>query len=366
MSGHLHIRVSGCAGRITLARPEALNAMTRGMCAEIAAAVAGWRDDDAVKLVVIDAEGDKAFCAGGDIQEIYHAGMGGDYGFARGFWAEEYRLNAMIAEYPKPYVAFMQGYTMGGGVGISCHGSHRVVCDSSRIAMPECGIGIVPDVGGSLLLANAPGAAGEYLACTSAMMAPGDAIHAGFADMHIPRKNWKELIAQMERTGDPGALQDAAAPVSPETLVQLQEPIAEHFGLGTLQKIVASLNDDETGFGEKTLETLSRKSPISAAATLDIIRTVRRDAIHLEEPGIRTALRLEYRFNHRAIEHGELLEGIRAAVIDKDRMPRWKHAFDGDLVAGRGDYENLPNDPLATLVSELLEPLGDQELTFEE
>ena len=361
MSGNLHIRVSGCAGRITLARPEALNAMTRGMCAEIAAAVAGWRGDDAVKLVVIDAEGDKAFCAGGDIQEIYHAGMGGDYSFARGFWAEEYRLNAMIAEYPKPYVAFMQGYTMGGGVGISCHGSHRVVCDSSRIAMPECGIGIVPDVGGSLLLANAPGSAGEYLACTSAMMAPGDAIHAGFADMHIPRENWKDLIAQMEETGEPGALRDAAAPVAPETLVELGGRIDAQFGLSSLAEILAALKADGTGFGEETLGILTRKSPLSLAAALQIVRRVRAGS-----GGIRHALTLEYRFNHRAIEHGELLEGIRAAVIDKDRMPKWKHAFDGDLVAGRGDYENLPNDPLATLVSELLEPLGDQELTFEE
>ena len=346
MSGNLHIRVSGCAGRITLARPEALNAMTRGMCAEIAAAVAGWRGDDAVKLVVIDAEGDKAFCAGGDIQEIYHAGMGGDYSFARGFWAEEYRLNAMIAEYPKPYVAFMQGYTMGGGVGISCHGSHRVVCDSSRIAMPECGIGIVPDVGGSLLLANAPGSAGEYLACTSAMMAPGDAIHAGFADMHIPRENWKDLIAQMEETGEPGALRDAAAPVAPETLVELGGRIDAQFGLSSLAEILAALKADGTGFGEETLGILTRKSPLSLAAALQIVRRVRAGS-----GGIRHALTLEYRFNHRAIEHGELLEGIRAAVIDKDRSPNWRSALDA---------------PPADEAEAMLEPLGDQELAFEE
>ena len=162
----IHIRKEGRAGRITLDRPKALNALTYDMALAIGAALDQWRDDGAVDLVIIDALGDKAFCAGGDIQKLYDTGRAGDFAYGRRFWADEYRLNARIAEYPKPYVALMQGFVMGGGVGISCHGSHRIVCASTRIAMPECGIGLVPDVGGSLLLARAPGRLGEYVGCT--------------------------------------------------------------------------------------------------------------------------------------------------------------------------------------------------------
>jgi len=151
------IRQDGHAGRITLNRPEALNAMTYDMAHAIEHALDAWRDDPSVALVIIDALGDKAFCAGGDIQDLYAQGQRGNFAYGEQFWADEYRLNAKIFEYPKPYIAFMQGFTMGGGVGISCHGSHRIVGESSQIAMPECGIGLVPDVGGSLMLALAPG-----------------------------------------------------------------------------------------------------------------------------------------------------------------------------------------------------------------
>ena len=182
----IEIRVEGHAGRITLTRPNSLNALSYDMCRAIDAALAEWQADDAVRLVVIDAEGDKAFCAGGDIQDLYATGRAGDFTYGRQFWADEYRLNARIAEYPKPYIAFMQGFTMGGGVGISCHGSHRIVCETSQIAMPECGIGLVPDVGGSLILARAQGRIGDYLATTAARMGADDAIFAGFADTFVP------------------------------------------------------------------------------------------------------------------------------------------------------------------------------------
>ena len=152
----INIRLTGHAGRITLTRPKALNAMTYEMCLAIERALDDWRDDPAVALVVIDAEGDRAFCSGGDIAELYETGTKGDYAYGRRFWADEYRLNAKIFDYPKPVVSFLQGFVMGGGVGIGCHGSHRIVGETSQIAMPECGIGLVPDVGGSLMLALAP------------------------------------------------------------------------------------------------------------------------------------------------------------------------------------------------------------------
>jgi len=211
MSDDIHIRKEGRAGRITLTRPKALNALSYDMCGAIEAALDAWRDDEDVALVLIDAEGDRAFCAGGDIQQLYDTGRAGDYAYGRRFWADEYRLNAKIARYPKPYVALMQGFVMGGGVGISCHGSHRVVCESTQVAMPECGIGLVPDVGGSLLLARAPGRTGEYLGTTGTRMGPDDAIYAGFADIFVPKSEWDELCTEIIESGDPGVLDGHAA-----------------------------------------------------------------------------------------------------------------------------------------------------------
>ena len=206
----IFVRKSGHAGRITLTRPKALNAVTYEMCQAIEAALDDWRDDDDVALVIIDAEGDKAFSAGGDIQKLYETGRAGDFAYGQKFWADEYRLNAKIREYSKPYVAFMQGFTMGGGVGVSCHGSHRIVCETSQIAMPECGIGLVPDVGGSLMLAQAPGRLGEYLGTTCARMGPADAIFVGFADTYVPAQDWPALIERLEKTGDISAIGAAA------------------------------------------------------------------------------------------------------------------------------------------------------------
>ena len=154
MTSDINLRVKGKAGRITLQRPQALNAMTYEMCLAIEKTLIEWKRDPKVELIIIDAQGDKAFCSGGDISDLYEEGRKKNYSYGKKFWDDEYRLNALIAKYPKPYIAFMQGFTMGGGVGISCHGSHRIVCETSKIAMPECSIGLIPDVGGSLLLVS--------------------------------------------------------------------------------------------------------------------------------------------------------------------------------------------------------------------
>ena len=154
------IRTQGRAGRITLNRPAALNALTYEMCLQIEAALDSFEANGNIDLIVLDGAGARAFCAGGDIAQMYRTGTAGDFDYGRRFWADEYRLNAKLATCPKPVVSFLHGFTMGGGVGVGCHGSHRIVGESSRIAMPECGIGLVPDVGGSLLLARAAGADG--------------------------------------------------------------------------------------------------------------------------------------------------------------------------------------------------------------
>ncbi|MDT8327499.1 MAG: enoyl-CoA hydratase/isomerase family protein [Roseovarius sp.] len=342
----IHIRKEGRAGRITLNRPKALNALTYEMALAIEAALDQWRDDAAVDLVIIDALGDKAFCAGGDIQKLYDTGRAGDFAYGRRFWADEYRLNAKIAEFPKPYVALMQGFVMGGGVGISCHGSHRIVCESTQIAMPECGIGLVPDVGGSLLLACAPGRLGEYLGCTGSRMGPDDAIYAGFADTYIPHLMWPNLIDTLVETGNiAGISAQSEAPPQGAMRGRLAE-IDAHFGGETLGDIVNSLRNDNSDFAGATLKILTRNAPLSMACAIEMIHRLRGPSAD-----IRRALGLEYRFTWRAMQDGDFLEGIRAAIIDKDRNPRWKH-----------DLATLP----AIAVSQMLLPLGKDALTFEE
>lgn len=341
----ISIRIRGKAGRITLTRPKALNALTYPMCLAIEEALDAFAEDDAVRLVIIDAEGDKAFCAGGDIQDLYRAGMAGDYAHGRRFWRDEYRLNAKIAEYPKPYVAFMQGFVMGGGVGISCHGSHRIACETTQIAMPECGIGLVPDVGGSLLLARAPGRLGEYLGTTGARMDASDAIFAGFADSYIPQSKWSGLIALLEETGSLDAISRLRETRPRGPLNRLAARVDAHFGGDGLDDIVSSLKAEDSGFARDTLAMLARNSPLSMVCTVEIIHRLRDTSAE-----IRKALELEYRFTHRAQEHSDFLEGIRAAVIDKDRAPKWRH--------------DLDNPPVLEAARMLL-PLGADTLTFD-
>ena len=249
----ISIRITGRAGRITLQRPDALNAMTYDMCLAMEAALDVWRNDDTVSLVVIDAQGDRAFCSGGDIAELYATGTKGDYAYGQKFWADEYRLNHKIFHYPKPVVSVLQGFTMGGGVGIGCHGSHRIVGDTSQIAMPECGIGLLPDVGGTLMLALAPGRLGEYLGTTAARMNAGDAIHAGFADHYIPEAQWPTLIAQLEATGDAQGIGLAATPPDPGPLQAAQHDIDRHFHGAALSDVLTTLRAEDSDFARDTL-----------------------------------------------------------------------------------------------------------------
>ena len=342
----IDIRITGRAGRITLTRPKALNALSYDMCMAIDAALRNWREDDDVDLIVLDAEGEKAFCAGGDIAELYDTGTRGDYAYGQKFWRDEYRLNAMIFEYPKPVVSFLQGFTMGGGVGIGCHGSHRVVGESTKIAMPECSIGLVPDVGGSLMLSLAPGRLGEYLGITRARMGPGDAIHAGFADHYIPQAQWPDLIQMLEASGNAELLADHAEPPSDGDLARTQTEIDQYFGGESLGDVLTDLRNGDTEFSGNALDAIQRNSPLSTACTIEILHRLRTPSLT-----IRKALELEYRFTFRSMEHGDFLEGIRAQIIDKDRNPKWQFA---DM--------NVP----ATAVSRMLMPLGADKLTFEE
>jgi enoyl-CoA hydratase len=334
------IRREGRAGRITLARPDALNALTHPMALEIHAALDEWRADPAVRLVILDGEGERAFCAGGDIREVYETARNGDFAAARRFWFDEYRMNAAIARYPKPIVALMHGFVMGGGVGLGGHASHRVVGESARVAMPECAIGLIPDVGGSFLLARAPGRLGEYLGLTGHRMGPADAIHAGFADRLVPEAAWGELTARLVEEGDPEPVAAFASPAEEAELPGLRERIDAAFAAEHLPALLRALEGD--AWGREVIETLRGRSPLSMAATLVLVRAARQDR------SIEGALTREYRFTFRSHAEGELLEGIRAAVIDRDRRPRWRDPIDGVH----------PHD-----VAHMLAPLGDDEWT---
>ncbi len=342
----IDIRIEGRAGRITLTREKALNAVTYDMCTEIDAALKTWAGTDAVDLVILDAVGDKAFCAGGDIAKLYETGSQRDYGYGRRFWRDEYRMNARILEYATPVVSFLHGFTMGGGVGLGCHGSHRVVGRSSKLSMPECGIGLVPDVGGSLLLALAPGRLGEYLGTTGARMDGADALYAGFADHYIPEEHWPALIATLAETGDVAAVEAAAEPAPASALAALQADIDACFAGETSADILTTLRARGDDFAAESLKALSRAAPLSLAATVEMIHRLRGSTATM-----RSALELEYRFTHRAMEQGDLLEGIRALIIDKDKSPKWQYA-DGTVPG--------------VAVSQMLMPLGAEALTFEE
>ncbi len=324
-SDDIWIRREGSAGRITLTRPKALNALSYQMALDVEKALDAWRDDDTIQLVLLDAEGERAFCAGGDIQEMYDTARTGDFEYGRTFWRDEYRMNAKMFEFPKPVVSLMQGFTMGGGVGIGCHGSHRIVCDSSRIAMPECGIGLIPDVGGTLILARAPGRMGEYIGMSGVQLGAADAIYAGFADYYVPQDAWTDLISQLCDTGDLGTI-EALATQAPEGRLQaIQSLVDRHFTGSTALDILRNLEGEETEFTTKTAKVLRRNSPLAIAATVELVRRAR------GVKGIHGALEQEYRFTHRAASDGDFIEGIRAQIIDKDRNPNWKHASIEDL-----------------------------------
>lgn len=336
------IRVAGRAGRITLNRPKALNALTHDMCLAIEAALDAWRTDDTVTVVVIDAEGDRAFCAGGDIAKLYDTGRAGDFAYGQQFWADEYRLNAKIFAYPKPVVSFLQGFTMGGGVGVGCHGSHRIVGETSQIAMPECGIGLVPDVGGSLMLALAPGRLGEYLGITAARMDAGDAIYAGFADRFVPEARWPAVITDLETTGTLDALETATQDAPESTLAAHQAEIDRLFTGEALEDILTDLSADGGELAQSALKAIGRNAPLAVACAVEMVHRLRGDTLTIEK-----ALDLEYRYTSRAMEKGDFLEGIRAQIIDKDRNPKWQYA--GTIV------------PVAA-VAAMLRPLGDTAL----
>lgn len=340
----VEIKVEGGVGRMTLDRPEALNALNRPMMELIDGALISWAEDDAISLVVIDAVGERAFCAGGDIAELYRRTLDGDFAFSRNFWRDEYRMNARIKNFPKPYVAVMDGITMGGGVGLSAHGSHRIVTERSMVAMPECAIGLIPDVGGTFLLGQAPGHLGEYLGLTGARMGAADAIRAGFADVYVRAERVPDVIAALVEEPDIGLIETFAETPPDSELSAHRENIDDLFAHGSVEAIAAAAHEAGGEWAEKVQKGLGKACPLAMKATLRMVREAR-GMMRLEE-----ALAMEYRFTWRSLEQGEFMEGIRAAVIDKDRNPRWAKPGLSDVTAADVDA--------------MLTDLDENELTF--
>ena len=321
--GDLIVRREGAVGVIRLNRPKAINAMTLEMSIGIDAALDSFEDDPEVAVIVLEGAGERGLCAGGDIRGLWDSSReGGDLG-AR-FWRQEYVMNARIAKYPKPYVAFMDGLVMGGGVGLSGHASHRIVTDRTKLAMPEVGLGFFPDVGGTWLLSRSPGEIGTYFGLTGQTMNGPDAIHAKFADAVVPAAKWPELRGALTkvRSGvtasdvskliNSFATGDAAGPVAAK-----QAMIDTLFGSDRMEDIVAALERDGSEFAQATLKVLGEKSPRGRVVTLKLLRLAR-TASSLEECLVR-----EYRAALEVFRSDDFREGVRAAVIDKDRNPTW-------------------------------------------
>ncbi|MGW8485922.1 enoyl-CoA hydratase/isomerase family protein [Streptomyces sp. NPDC055886] len=334
--------VEGRTGVVTLNRPQALNALTHAMVQAIAAALDRWEHDPEVGAVVITGAGERGLCAGGDIRSIYEdARVGGRASAA--FWRDEYRLNARIARYPKPYVAVMDGIVMGGGVGVSAHGSVRIVTERSKVAMPETGIGFVPDVGGTYLLALAPGELGTHLALTGAVVGARDALLCGLADHFVPAGELPAFLAALRTEGVPQVLRRYVREAPPGTLDADRAWIDHCYAADSVEQIVERLLASEAPAAGEAAATILGRSPTALKVTLAALRRAR------ELGPLERVLEQEYRVSCAALSSPDLVEGIRAQVIDKDRTPTWSpgtlvEVTDADVAryfAPTGDEELL-------------------------
>lgn len=335
------LRTEGRAGYLTLNRPRALNALTHPMVRAIDAALTAWERDESVEVVVVTGAGERGLCAGGDIRAIHADAVAGGVA-SPDFWRDEYRLNARIARLTTPYLAVMDGIVMGGGVGISAHGSVRIVTERSAVAMPETGIGFVPDVGGTYLLSRAPGELGTHLALTGRAVGAADAVLCGLADHFVPAGRLPELISALARTELPDVLRLFTQAPPEGELAGHRSWIDACYADDSVERIVDRLSAHGDPAAKEAAETILTRSPTSLKVTLAALRRAR--AIDALEP----VLDQEYRVSCAAFSSPDLIEGVRAQVIDKDRRPRWSPAE----LSGVTDAD----------VARFFAPLGDREL----
>ena len=337
MTQEVLFEIVGKSGVITLNRPEALNALTLNMVRLMKPVLAEWAAHAAVEHIVIEGAGEKGFCAGGDIRALHDWGKSGAPE-ATGFYREEYQLNRIIKTYPKPYIALIDGITMGGGVGVSVHGAHRVATERTMFAMPETGIGLLPDVGGTYFLPRLPGETGAWLVLTGARLCGADALAAQVATHYTPSDNINALKAALAEGGDVDAIL-AAHHQQPEGagLPQQQADIDRLFAGDSVGDIHTALQADGGDWARQQAEALASKSPTSAAVALRQMR----DGIHAE---FDECMRIEMRAVTRIMAQADFYEGVRATIIEKDGAPNWTPQQD---------------------INAIFASLGDDELSFE-
>lgn len=308
----------GALGLLTLNRPRAINALTHEMVKTLHVALEQWARDPGVQTVALVGSGDRGLCAGGDIVSIYRDATGGGRDSIE-FWRDEYALNAIIASYPKPYVAAMDGIVLGGGVGVSAHASHRVVTERTKIGMPEVGIGFVPDVGGTYLLSRSPGELGTFVALTAGHVGAGDAIELGLADHFVASQDVDRLLELLADHPVEVALDKVVTAAPPAPLAEERSWIDAAFAHDAIHEIQAALRQVDTEPARTALAALAGKSPTSLVVTLRALRSAR----GMDLP---VALAQELRIAVRMLRGHDFPEGIRAQVIDKDRDPQWSPA----------------------------------------
>jgi len=315
---HIKSEKRGFLGLLTLDRPQALNALTHGMITAITAQLQAWAGDDAIKTVAIRGAGDRAFCAGGDIRAVQQAVVSGDNAAGAALLRDEYRMNALIGSYPKPYIALLHGITMGGGAGISVHGRTRLADASLAFAMPETGIGFIPDVGSSHFLSRIPDEIGTYLGLTGGRIGLEDALDTGLATHAVAGTDFEAVIEHLSQ-GE--AVEKAIAPfvrkAAPGPLREHRRRIATIFSALSVEAILERLDRDGSDFARDTAQMIRTRSPTSLKLVLRELRKARR-------LDLRQCLAMEFRLALRVLKTPDFREGVRAALVDKDRSPKWQ------------------------------------------
>ncbi|WP_448657947.1 enoyl-CoA hydratase/isomerase family protein [Sphingomonas sp. CJ99] len=338
---------NGAVGRIRLNRPKAIHALTTAMCQAVLDALDEWRDDADVHAVILDHAEGRGFCAGGDIRMLAESG-GGDGAAARDFFRIEYRMNHALFAYAKPIVAFMDGITMGGGVGISQPARYRVATENTRLAMPETGIGLFPDVGGGWYLSRLPGRIGQYLAVTGVRIDGAECLGLGLATHYLPATALEDAKALIiaDPTGIEAVLADLAAAASQPRILAHREAIDRLFASDRLEEIVAALEADDSDFARDTLATIRTKSPQAMKVSLKLLL----DAATM--PTFEDEMRQEYAVATRVVQRPDFIEGVRALILDKDNAPVWNPAAIEEMTDHMIDriFAPLPDDEAWTPV----------------
>ena len=343
MSDEIIFAVADGVAEITLNRPDAMNALTLDMALTLYERLTAWTEDDTVSAVVIRGAGDRAFCAGGDIRALYDARKAGGP-LTSDFFRAEYRLNRMIFHYPKPYIALIDGVAMGGGVGLSVHASTRIASDRTLFAMPETGIGLFPDVGGSYFLSRCPGSIGMYLALTGARLGAADCKYANIVDWYVEGDQHDALVSAL-RGGSSieDVISNVASDPGPAPLAETREVIDRCFSQNSVAEIVVALESEGGDWAEKTLKIMASKSPVSQKIAF---RQLQEGA----SLSFDDCMILEYRLSQHVMAGHDFFEGVRALIVDKDKTPHWQPSKLSDVDEG--------------MVESYFAPLKGDELSF--